>query len=105
MRPTQQIVKHDKVRAARDGFNPAFELSGRLVNTLVDYCEMDGFLSMLSPGALAAGLDFQDCFWHWLVSPACRRLLGVRHSLARRLGVSYSYRSALALRLDGTIGA
>ena len=51
---------------------------------------MDGFLSMLSPGALMTGLDFQDCCLHCLTSPARRRLPGVRRPATRRLGVYLS---------------
>ena len=34
-----------------------------------------------------AGLDFQDCFLHWMVHASSRRRLGVRHPLSNRLGV------------------
>ena len=33
------------------------------------------------------GVDFQDCFLCWLVSPECRRVLGARHPVSGRLGV------------------
>ena len=51
---------------------------------------MDGFLSMRSPGTSVAGLDFQYSVLHWYVSPARRRLLGVRRPLTRRPGFHLS---------------
>ena len=66
---------------------------------------MDGFLSMLLPGAFVAGLDFEDCFLRWLASHACRRLLGVRSQCPAALASISSCCSAWALPLDGTTGA
>ena len=34
-----------------------------------------------------AGLDFQDCFFHWKVNSKSRKWLGVRHPVSKRLGV------------------
>ena len=48
---------------------------------------MDGFLRLQPPGTSVGGLDFQDCFLRWPASLARRRLPGVRHPGALRLGV------------------
>ena len=53
----------------------------------MEYGDSDGPLRMLRPGAWAAGLDSQDCFLLWLLSPASRRFLGVRRHNSDRLGV------------------
>ena len=36
-----------------------------------------------------AGLDFQDCFFHWKVHKDSRNWLGLRHPLTNRLGVFF----------------
>ena len=87
VRPSQFMVKPGKIRVARDRSNPACRLNGPLVVPLVEYGDMDGFLRLLPPGAFVAGLDIQDCLPQWLVSPARRRLQGVRHPVTLRLRV------------------
>ena len=84
---SQPIAKPDKVRAAHDRSNPAYGPNEMLVNPPAEYGDMDGFLGIMSPGAFLAGLGLQDCFLHWLASPACRRLLGVRCPVAHHLAV------------------
>ena len=78
VRPSQRIVRPDKVRVAHDWPNPAYGLHGLPVNLPVGYGGMDGFLSLSPPGTYVAGLDFQGWFRHWLASPAYHRFLGVR---------------------------
>ena len=53
----------------------------------VKYGVMDGFSELLSPGACKGGIDLQDCFLRWSVSPSCRRYLGVRRPVSSVLGV------------------
>ena len=84
--PSQLIVKPDKVRLVHDWSNPQYRLNSLLSNPPVAYGSMDSFLAVVSPGGYMAGLDLQDCFMHWLVSPRCRRWLGVRHPVTRQLG-------------------
>ena len=43
---------------------------------------MGDFSQPLSPGAFMGGVDFQGCFLHWLVRPACRGSLGDRHPVS-----------------------
>ena len=85
--PSRLIVKPDKIRVGRHWSNLACGLNGLLVNPPVEFGDIDGLLGMPWPGAFVAGLEFQDCFSHWLASPAFRRSLGVRHPATRRLCV------------------
>ena len=68
---------------------------------MVDYGATGGFLALLFPGPHAAGSDLQDCFSHWLVDPASRRLLAVRRPIAGRPGVHLLLPSGLDLSLGG----
>ena len=71
-------VVHDWTKA---GLNP------HLFIPEVNYGTMDSLLGLVFPGCYMAGLDFQDCFLHWLVHADSRRRLGVRHPTSGRLGV------------------
>ena len=84
--PSQLIIKPSKVRLVHDWSCRDYSLNSLLPNPPVDYGAIDGFLRLLRPGAFMAGLDFQDCFLHWLVRPVCRRWLGIRHPMSNRLG-------------------
>lgn len=63
------------------------ELNQRLTVPDVHYGRMDSFLENLRRRAYMAGLDFRDCFFHWMVHPSSRKWLGVRHPLSGRIGV------------------
>ena len=65
-RPSLLIVKPGKNLLVCDWPNPAYGLNGFPINTPVVYGDMDGFLRMLTREAHMAGLDFRDCFLHWL---------------------------------------
>ena len=80
------ILEPDKVCTVHDRSNMAYRLNQLLVNPDVDDGDMHGFLRLLSPGARTAGLDFQGCFLHRVVSTVSRRLLGVRHPVLGPLG-------------------
>ena len=77
-RPSHLVVKTDKVRVVRNWPNVLFPLNSTLVNPPVDYGAMDGFRGLLRPGAFMGAIDLQGCFLRWLVSPSCRRRVGVR---------------------------
>ena len=85
--PSHLIVKGNKNRMVHDWSCAQYPLNALLVNRPVEYGAMDGFLSLLSPGAFMGGVDLQDCFLHWPVAPAHRRFLGVRHPTTGVLGV------------------
>ena len=57
----------------RDGPGETYGPNQLLVNPGAEYGDMDGFLSMLTPTAIKASLDFRDCFSRWL---APRRIVG-----------------------------
>ena len=71
----------------RDWSNHEYGFNDALISPRVNYGDMDDFLQVLPPGVFMGGVDFQDCLLHWLVSRERRRLLGVRHPVAGRLGV------------------
>ena len=85
--PPHLIAKGEKSRVAHDWSCVGYPLNSVLANPPVQYSAMGDFLQTLSPGAYMGGVDFQDCFLHWLVAPARRRFLGVRHPLSGILGV------------------
>ena len=78
-------MRPEKTRRVRDWSNAAYGLHGVRGDSPTEYGDTGSFLRTLSPGALMAGLDTQDSFLRWLVPPACRRLLGVRHPSDQRL--------------------
>lgn len=43
------------------------------------YGTIQSFLDSFFPGCLISGHDVADCFYTWLVAPAHRRRLGIRH--------------------------
>ena len=85
--PSSVVLKPDKVRVVHDWS----ALQGGPLNAFmgpveVFYGTMDQWLEMIYPGAWMAGIDFVDCFLHWMVHPSQRRLLGLRHPLTGTLG-------------------
>ena len=65
----------------RAGLNSNLRIPG------VNYGTMDSFVEDIHPNAYMAGLDFKDCFFHWLIHPSSRRWLGLRHPATQQLGV------------------
>ena len=74
----------------RDWSKYKYGLNDVLVDPPVKYGDMDNCSRLLYPRASVGGVDFQDCFLRWLVSPARRRFLGVRRPVSGRLSV-YSF--------------
>ena len=87
MRPSRLIATAGKVRVLRDWSNRQYCLNEALVFPSVKYGDIDECLQPLSPGAFMVGVDFQECFLHWLVAPECRRFPGARHPVWGLLGV------------------
>ena len=83
--PGNLILNGSRPRVVQDwtkaGLNP------RLTIPDVNYGTMDSLLELLKPRAFMAGLDFQDCFFHWKVHKDSRRWLGLRHPISQKLGV------------------
>ena len=84
--PSNLIVKTDKTRIVRDFSHHKAGINSALANRSVDYATLDLFAAPLQPRDFMAGIDFQDCFLHWLVAPEDRRLLGLRHPTSGQLG-------------------
>ena len=83
--PGNLILKGSRPRVVQDWTKAG--LNQRLLIPDVHYGTMDSFIEKLKPNAFMAGLDFQDCFFHWKVHRQSRKWLGVRHPLTQRLGV------------------
>lgn len=78
--PGNAIVKQKdgalKVRLVYD-FS-ATSLNEAIVAPDTAYGTISSFVRKLRPGSLMSGLDGVDMFFHWLVAPEMRRLLGLR---------------------------
>ena len=83
--PGNLILTGSRPRVVQDWTKAG--LNQRLVIPDVNYGTMDSFLEHMKPRAYMAGLDFQDCFFHWKVHRDSRKWLGLRHPITRRLGV------------------
>ena len=84
--PSNIIAKPNRVRLVHDWSHPDCNLNALLLQPDVSYGSLDSWLSNLKPQAFMAGLDLQDCFFHWPIHPDCRRLLGVRRPVSGQLG-------------------
>ena len=83
--PGNLILNGSRPRVVQDWTKAG--LNKLLTNPEVNYGTMDSFLRLLRPKGFMAGLDFQDCFFHWKVHHTSRKWLGVRHPVTKRLGV------------------
>ena len=82
--PGNLILTGSRPRVVQDWTKAG--LNQRLVIPDVNYGTMDSFLENMKPRAYMAGLDFQDCFFHWKVHRDSRKWLGLRHPISQRLG-------------------
>ena len=71
----------------RDWPNRDYGFNEALISPPVKYGDMEEFSRLLPPGAFMGGVAFQDCFLHWLVSPACRRYRVLKHRVSGWLRV------------------
>ena len=76
--PSNLVIKTDRVRIVHDFSHPQAGINSALENRGVDYATIDRFIKPLRRHDFMAGIDFQDCFLHWLVAPEGRRLQGIR---------------------------
>ena len=83
--PANIILKSSRARIVHDWSRVG--LNRFLYKPDVHYGTMDDFLAKMRPRGYMAGLDFKDCFLHWLVHSSSRRKLGVRHPITSQLGV------------------
>ena len=83
--PGNLILKGSRARVVQNWARAG--LNQRFVIPEVNYGTMDSFLKLMKPRSFMAGLDFQDCFFHWKVHPESRRWLGLRHPISGNLGV------------------
>ena len=84
--PSNLVIKPDKMRIVHDFSHQEAGINAALINRDVDYATIDRFTKPLGQYDFMAGIDFQDCFLHWLVAPQDRRLLGIRHPTSGQLG-------------------
>ena len=83
--PGNLVLNSSRPRVVQDWTKAG--LNTHLTNPGVNYGTMDSFLELMHPRSFMAGLDFQDCFFHWKVNKESRKWLGVRHPVSGRLGV------------------
>ena len=76
--PSNVAVKPGEVRLVHDWSHPACGLNQVLGKKEAQYGAADGTLGNVKGGSRIGGIDSADCFHHWAVSQAARRLLGIR---------------------------
>ena len=88
-------MKPKKMRIAHTWTNRAYGLNCVLAKPDVSVGAINGFLLLSVPGGPVAGIDPQGGFLHFLVAPAPRRFLWVRHPASSRLRVDLFLPSGL----------